>query len=151
MKKRTLILSLIALVLLIGGYFGYKTYTRGNTDLSRVKPSLVTAADKLVQEFVTDEASANQKYLPKTEFVIEVSGQVKAIDKNDKGRTTLVLKASEVDMSSVQCAIDSTHLKDLNGIKPGDLARVRGVVTGFNSDELLGSDVFLARSVIIRN
>lgn len=151
MKKRTILFTVIGILLAAGAYYGYKVYTRGNKDLSRVKPSLVISAEKLVQEFVSNEAEAHKKYLPKEEFVIEVTGQVKSIEKNDKGRTTLVLKASELDMSSVQCALDSTHTGDLTGIKTGDAARVRGVVTGFNSDELLGSDVFLSRSVIIKD
>lgn len=150
MKRRTILLSVAGIVLAAGAYYGYKLYYRENKDLTQVKPALVITADKLVQEFVTDETAANKKYLPKEELVIEVTGEVKSVETNDKGRATLVLKASEADMSSLQCSIDSTHLGDLNGIKPGDAARVRGVVTGFNSDELLGSDVFLARSVVIR-
>lgn len=149
MKKRTILFSFVGLLVAAGAFYGYKLYTKGNKDLKNVKPALTIEAEKLVQEFTTNESAANQKYLPKEEYIIDVTGTVKSINKDERGKMTLVLQASATDMSSVQCAIDSTHVKDLEGIATGASARVRGVVTGFNSDELLGSDVFLSRCVLI--
>lgn len=150
MKKRTILFSFVGLLVAAGAFYGYKMYTKGNKDLTKVKPSLTIGADYLVQEFSTNEAAANLKYLPKEEFIIDVTGTVKSINKDERGKMTLVLQASLTDMSSVQCAIDSAHVKDIAGVKTGSPAKVRGVVTGFNSDELLGSDVFLARCVLIQ-
>ncbi|MDX1954979.1 MAG: hypothetical protein SFU20_05555 [Chitinophagaceae bacterium] len=150
MKKRTILFSFIGLLVAAGALYGYLVYTKGNKDLANVKPALTIEAEKLVQEFTSNEKAANQKYLPKEEYIIDVTGTVKSINKDERGKTTLVLQASASDMSSVQCAIDSTHVKDLTVLSTGASARVRGVVTGFNSDELLGSDVFLARCVLIQ-
>lgn len=150
MKKRTILFSFIGLLVAAGALYGYLVYTKGNKDLANVKPALTIEAEKLVQEFTSNEKAANQKYLPKEEYIIDVTGTVKSINKDERGKTTLVLQASASDMSSVQCAIDSTHVKDLTVLSAGASARVRGVVTGFNSDELLGSDVFLARCVLIQ-
>ncbi len=151
MKKRTILFSFVGLLIAAGAYYGYTLYTKGNKDLTKVKPALTIDAEKLVQEFTSNETSANQKYLPKEEYIIDVTGTVKSINKDERGKMTLVLQASAEDMSSVQCAIDSTHVNDLAALSAGASARVRGVVTGFNSDELLGSDVFLSRCVLITN
>ncbi|MBN8668610.1 MAG: hypothetical protein J0M30_14010 [Chitinophagales bacterium] len=151
MKKRTILFTIIGLVVAAGAFYGYKVYTKGNKDLTKVKPALTIEAEKLVQEFTSNETAANQKYLPKEEYVIDVTGTVKSINKDERGKMTLVLQASAEDMSSVQCAIDSTHVNDLANLRAGTPARVRGVVTGFNSDELLGADVFLSRCVLIMN
>lgn len=151
MKKRTILLSFVGLLVASAAFYGYKQYTKGNKDLTKVSPSLTIEAEKLVQEFAANESAANLKYLPKEEFIIDVIGTVKSLQKDERGKMTLVLQASATDMSSVQCAIDSTHTKETASIHSGSQVRVRGVVTGFNSDELLGSDVFLSRCVLIKD
>lgn len=151
MRKKTIIFSFISVIVLTGGYFGYKEYTRKKTDLSHVKAGLSIQSSDLIKEFESDEDAANKKYLPKEDFIIEVTGTIKDIRKDDKGRYTVVLQGDAGTLSSVQCAVDSTHNDAIQALQKGTTVSMKGVVTGFNADELLGSDVFLSRSVIAKD
>jgi hypothetical protein len=44
--------------------------------------------------------------------------------------------------------MDSVYVKELVGIKEGELITVKGSCTGFTHDDLLGSDVILNRCVL---
>jgi hypothetical protein len=51
-------------------------------------------------------------------------------------------------MSSVRCSIDSTHSEEAAKVQKGQSLSVKGICSGFMSDEMLGSDVQLDRCVI---
>ena len=51
-------------------------------------------------------------------------------------------------VSSVRCSIDSVHNIEAAAVKKGNNVSEKGICSGFSSDELLGSDVVLVRSVI---
>lgn len=51
-------------------------------------------------------------------------------------------------MSSVRCSIDSIHSNEAAVIQPGSLIAVKGICSGYNADEMLGSDVILVRSAV---
>lgn len=79
-----------------------------------------------------------------------MTGNVKAIEKDEKGYYTIVLGDSQ-SLSSVRCSMDTTHNQDAAHLTNGSSATVRGSCNGFNKDEsgLLGSDVILNYCVII--
>jgi len=151
MKRKTIIFSLLGVLLIAGGIYAYKEYTRGKKDLAKIEPRIKISALELIREFESDEAAANKKYLPMDEFIVEVNGIIREIKKDPKGHYTVVLKGGEGSMSSVQCAMDSSYNNQVATLSPEKDVSIRGVVTGFNADELLGSDVFLSRSVIPGN
>jgi hypothetical protein len=101
-------------------------------------------ASEFVQEFLMNEQSANKKYWDK---VIKVEGTVKNIEKDDKGFYSVVL-GDITSSSSVRCTLDSAHNKEAKFIEKGETTILKGICAGFNSDELLGSDVILVRSVV---
>jgi hypothetical protein len=147
-KQRIILFALVAVTAAGGGWYGYKEYTRSNTDLTKVKADVSITAAVLVKEYEINDSSANKKYSGK---IIETEGSVKSIEKDDKGYYTVVL-GDEAGMSSIRCSMDTTHQQDAARLTVGSSAVVRGVCTGFNKDEMgLGSDVFLIRSVIIQN
>ena len=51
-------------------------------------------------------------------------------------------------MSSVRCSIDSVHSSEATKVQQGSIIAVKGICSGFNADEMLGSDVILVRSVV---
>ena len=59
-----------------------------------------------------------------------------------------VVLGDTASMSSVRCSIDSVHSNEAAAVKKGSIIAVKGICTGFNADELLGSDVILVRSVV---
>ena len=144
MKTKQIILLAILIVVAIVAWYGYKQYTRKNTDLAYAKADVETTTTDLIKSFETNEKLANEKYLDK---IIELTGEIKEINKDEKGYYTVVL-GEENSMSSVRCSMDSAHQQNVLSVNQGDQVSVKGACTGFNADELLGSDVILNRCVL---
>lgn len=144
MKKKRIILSVLLVALLGGAWFGYGEYSRKVKNLRNVDAQFQLQPAELIAAFEKDETAANAKFLDK---IIAVNGPVKSIEKNDRGHYTLVL-GDAGSMSSVRCSMDSLYVKELAGVTEGTLITVKGACTGFNQDELLGSDVILNRCVL---
>jgi beta-glucosidase-like glycosyl hydrolase len=72
---------------------------------------------------------------------------VKDLLKDDRGFYSIVL-GDTASMSSVRCSIDSVHSGEAAAIQKGNTIAVKGICSGFNADEMLGSDVILVRSVV---
>ena len=147
-RKGKYILYAIILFVGVGVWQGLKEYNRKNQDLINVKVDIKISAVDLINEYEANDSSSNQKYLGK---IVEVDGNIKKIETDDKGFYTVVLGDTS-SLSSVRCSMDSTHQKDAAKLAAGSSTTVRGSCTGFNKDELgLGSDVYLNRCVIILN
>ena len=144
MKKKRIILSFIAVAIIGGAWFGYSEYNRKVEDLEEVKAQVIIGSNEIIAAFEKGETAANAQYLGK---IIAVKGIVKTIEKDDRGYYSIVLGHAG-SMSSVRCSMDSLHAKDIAAVKEGIEITVKGACTGFNADELLGSDVILNRSVI---
>jgi len=144
MKKKRILIAFIAVAIISGAWFGYSEYNRKVKDLADVKAQVTIDTQELIAAFEKDEKSANEKYLDK---IIAVNGNVKTVEKDDRGYYSVILGDAGT-MSSVRCSMDSLHVKDMSGVKEGVQITVKGSCTGFNADELLGSDVILNRCVI---
>jgi hypothetical protein len=143
MKRKKIIITAILVAVTCGAWYGYSEYTRKVKDLSKVKPDEEMTAQQLISFFENDELTANQKYLDK---IIAVRGRVKAVEKNGRGHYSVIL-GQPGSMSSVRCSMDSLHQNAVVNLSEGSTITVKGACTGFNSDELLGSDVILNRCV----
>ncbi|MGB3155716.1 MAG: hypothetical protein WBB06_14010 [Chitinophagaceae bacterium] len=147
MKRKKIIRYVLLSLLLIGGtsaIYIYKEYNRTHKDTARLKPVYSLTATDLEKEFEGNETATTQKYADK---VLRVEGIVKEVVKDDKGFYTVVL-GDTLSLSSVRCSIDSLHSKDVMEVKKGTTLAVKGICSGFNADEMLGSDVILIRSVV---
>lgn len=149
MKKRNIILISVLVLIAAGALYGYKEYNRRNKDLAAVTPDLRIQAADLIKKFETDEAAANKAFLTNKIFVIAAGGRIKDVVKDERGYYTIIL-GDTLSMSSVRCAVDSVHTKDAVNIKRGDTITIQGAITGFNRDDLLGSDVILNRCAIMK-
>lgn len=147
MKRKKLIWLIILLAALGGAWYGYKEFNRTNKDLQKVKADFILLADDLLKDYETNDSNATKKYNGK---IVEVTGYVKKIDKDEQGNYTIVLGDTAVP-SSARCSMDSADRKYAAIITEGSSATIRGACTGFNKDEMgLGSDVILNRCVIIK-
>ena len=147
MSTKKTILIIIILAVAIAGWFGWKEYSRTNRDLKKVTPDFVLTATQLITEFESGDSIANHKYSGK---IIELSGNVKNLEKDEKGFYTVVLGDSS-QLSSVRCSLDTIHNPDAAGLRPGSSAIMRGACAGYNKDDLgLGSDVLLNRCAVIK-
>lgn len=146
--KRKKILRYIVLPLLlvlgVAAIYIYREYTRTHKDTAKLKPDYSIKATDLIREFETTEQSSNKKYWDK---VLRVEGTVKELTRDDRGFYSIVL-GDAASMSSVRCSVDSVHGAEAAAVQKGSYIAMKGICTGFNADELLGSDVILVRSVI---
>ena len=141
---RRFILFLLVIIVLAGGWYGYKLYTGKVPSLTEVKADATVSATDLIAAFEKDSASANKQYLGK---ILEVSGNIKSVEKES---STVVLGNTEGN-SSVRCSLDSAFVKDIPSLNPGSKITIKGNCTGFMPDETglgLGSDVILNRCVL---
>ena len=145
-RKKIIRYVLLALLMIIvtAAIYIYKEYNRTHVDIARLKADYSLTATDFIKEFEINERSSNKKYWDK---VIRVEGIVKEIVKDEKGFYTLVMGDTS-SMSSVRCGINSAHSKEAAVVKKGSLIAVKGICSGFNADEMLGSDVILVRSVV---
>jgi len=147
MKRKNILRYIVLPVFVIGAaaaIYIYKEYNRKHKDTAKLKPAYTVTATGLVSEFEADEKASNTKYLDK---VIRVDGMVKKLEQDDKGFYTIIL-GDTASMSSVRCSIDSVHTSEAAAVKQGSVIAVKGICSGFNADEMLGSDVILIRSVV---
>ena len=145
MSRKKIIIGTIVLVVLIGGMYAWREYTRTVESLADVEPELTTDAVSLIAEFEQNEGVADKKYHNK---IIAVSGMVVSVQPVQN--TFSIALGDTAAMSAVRCLIDSAFVKSVNGISRGKVITVKGAITGFKKDDtgLLGSDVELNRCII---
>lgn len=146
-RKKMLIYSGLAILLLAGlaSVYGYREFNRTAEDTADLSASFKVDATGLIAAFESNESQANQQYRDK---VILVKGQVKDIVEDDAGMFTISL-GDQTSMSSVRCVVDSLHSGDVASLREGAVAGLKGVCSGFNADDLLGSDVLLVRCALV--
>ncbi|MGZ5135793.1 MAG: OB-fold protein [Flavitalea sp.] len=150
MKRKKIILYIVLpllVVLLAAAFYIYKEYYRTHKDTAKLKPDYTISATNLVREFETAEQPANKKYWDK---VVRVEGIVKELVRDEAGFYSIIL-GDTASMSSVRCSVDSVHSQDAAKVKTGSRIGVKGICSGFQSDELLGSDVLLVRCTVEKN
>lgn len=143
-KKIVRVVLVLMVIAALGGWYAYTEYNRPLASMTEAKPEVTISAINLIGAFEKDPASSNQQYVDK---IIEVEGVLKEAIADDKGFYTLALGA-EGSMSSVRCSVDSASTTVASQLKQGDLVKIKGVCSGFTTDELLGSDVTLVRCAI---
>lgn len=127
-----ILLTVVVLGLIAAGY-GYYQFSRPNKDLLGAKPDITIDATELLGAFSDNEQTANAKYLNK---VINVRGQLKAIERDSSGGISLSLDCAN-PIAGVACQLDKSHLADAEWVHAGDSVSVVGVCTGYLTDVVL--------------
>lgn len=143
---KRLLLFLLIIIVLAGGWYAYKLYTGKVPSLTEVKADANLTATDLIAIFEKDAATANKKYLGK---ILEVSGNIKSVEQES---ATISLGDAAAN-SSVRCSIDYAFVKDISMINSGSNITIKGNCTGFMPDETglgLGADVVLNRCVLVK-
>jgi flagellar basal body-associated protein FliL len=132
---------LVILVALAGaaGMYGYFQMNKPLKDIASGSATAFQAAS-LMSAYTTDEAKATTDYNDK---IIEVSGTVASVSKNDVGEISVNLQ-SGTESSFVVCSLDGTKKHDVANIKEGDNVTIKGNCTG-----ILG-DIILNRCVLVK-
>lgn len=146
MKKRRIFFVVFVMVAALAALYGYREYNRGQIDTATARPDASVTATELLSAFEQDQPGANSKYLDK---LIRVSDRLREWSADENGFYTLTL-GSEEGLSSVRCSMDSSFAANVGLLKKGSQVVVQGVCSGYNADELLGSDVILVRCSLIQ-
>lgn len=144
MKRKFLFIILI--VTGIAVWYAYTEYNRTGENIKDATPGATVTVPALLAAFEQDSAGTAKKYGDK---IIAVSGTIKKIEA--EGNPVIVFLGDAAQMSSVQCSMDSTGVETYKSLKAGATTTLKGQVAGFRTDPLFGTDVILARCVVVGN
>lgn len=129
-------------LLLIFSLAAYKfTQPKGELNIYRATTELTINASSLYAAFETDEASANGTYAGK---VIEVSGAVASITKEDDGHYVMGL-AADSPLGKVLCNLAPGEPEPVGTVAIGNSVTVKGVCTGYLFDVVVDNATLLAK------
>jgi hypothetical protein len=129
LNKRIVFILLLIVGLCVGVYI-YKEYNRKPASLDNLPAAVNVNADTLINQFTTNEAEANKKYLGK---VISVKGFIKEINNQQDTLLTIVL-GDTLLTSGVSCLMDSGYIKSKKIFTPGASVIIKGICTGYLMD-----------------
>ncbi|HRO43797.1 MAG TPA: hypothetical protein PL009_13245 [Flavipsychrobacter sp.] len=132
MKKKVLLFLLV--VGAIAAVLGYVVWNKPHETVDDKKGIQITA-EALTNAFLQNELSANATYLNQ---VIEVSGKVSEISKNQDGKDVLLLESSD-PLSGVQCT-----MREPGNYEMEKEITIKGFCNGYTTVVLL-SDCILSK------
>ncbi len=134
------ILAIIAVLLVIGAAVGYYMWNKPHRTAEDEKPVATLTADELFNQFNTDAAGSNAKYLDK---VIQVSGVVNSVKTTENNETKVSLQTPD-EMGIAEISVILKAGEKADQIKDGTTVVLKGICSGFNTD------VELRQAVIIK-
>ena len=136
MSTKNKIIIAIALIAAIafGVYYYVFVYSSQHRRQVQSETGIVITSDSLVAKYQADEKLANSLYLNKA---VVVTGNLLSIDKNQEGKTTLVIGRSD-SFSNVSVTMISTAPITQ---KVGETITIKGLCTGALSDVVITDGV----------
>ena len=136
MSTKNKIIIAIALIAAIafGIYYYVFVYSSQHRRQVQSETGIVITSDSLVAKYQVDEKLANSLYLNKA---VVVTGVILSIDKNQEGKTTLVIGRSD-SFSNVSVTMISTAPITQ---KVGESITIKGLCTGALSDVVITDGV----------
>ena len=144
--KKTVLLSVLGLVL-IAAVIGYNLYNKKHFSVETATPAAEISAADLHKTFATDTTLAKNKFIGDevNHKVIQVSGEVSAIEKNQLQHVVIKLK-TEMEDAFINCEMEGKA----DNISVGKNITLRGVCSGYLSDFGIPGDVNLTRCFITK-
>lgn len=128
-RARIVIVGLIGLAGSIS-VIAYVMYNKPHRNIADEQTKYELTSDELYDDYESDEAGANYKYL---DAVVEVIGKIESIDEDMNGRQVLTLTASNAMLGGVSATLlekQSTH-------KEGEEVHIKCRCTGKLLDVVL--------------
>lgn len=126
-------------MIVIAAVIGFMMWNEPHRDIKDAT-AVKTTAVFLYSNLTKDSASMKSKLVNQ---VVEVSGEVKNVLKNQKGDQVILLKTN-TSGGSVNCTME----EKISNVKPGDTISIKGLCSGYiggDPDIDLPGDVFLTR------
>jgi hypothetical protein len=125
MKKKIIIITLLAILAIVGGV-GFYEWNKPKINAASVEPNYILPADSLGAAFAKNEDAANAKFV-KDSVALEIQGVVDTAFVNEGNESVIRLKTSTQDYP-VNCYFNSTDKATAN---KGDLVVIKGFCTGY--------------------
>ena len=141
-KKKNIIIIFLA-VIIIAGAIGFYFYNKGPVNVKNAA-AIKTEVAALYQSFFKDSTVAKKTYLNN---VLEVSGLVMKISKNQENQVIVMLQTNESG-AYVNCTME-----EVAGLAENKQVTLKGICTGMGmGDADLGimGDVYLVRCYLIK-
>jgi uncharacterized UPF0160 family protein len=133
-KNKIIIVIASIAVIAFSAYYYIFIYSSNNHRQVQSETAIAITSDSLVAKYQADEKLANSLYLNKA---VAVTGNLLSIDKNQEGKTTLVIGRSESFSNvSVTMSSDAPITK-----KVGAPITIKGLCTGALSDVVITDGV----------
>ena len=152
MKKRILKTGLIAgTVLTIAGVaVVLYMFNMPHRDVAKAETDYTLPASQLVEEYLTNQAAANEKYLAAdgNSKILEITGTIAELSEDFGGNRVILLK-EDGENAGVNCTMDP--LSDTGNLQTGQRITVKGVIrsgAGYNSDMEMYINATLEKCII---
>ena len=128
MNKKNIFIAML-IIGITGVFVAYKMYNKPHVNVAETKAGISITADKILNDFSSDETAANTTYLGK---IIEVKGKVSKT-KTVKEKGIIILKTND-DFGGVSCHLSEAATKKMSNIKEGQSISLKGICTGYLMD-----------------
>ncbi len=133
-KNKIIIIIAIIAAIAFSAYYYIFIYSSNNHRQVQSEIGIVITSDSLVAKYQADEKLANSLYLNKA---VVVTGNLLSIDKNQEGKTTLVLGRADSFSNVSVTMISNSPLTQ----KVGESITIKGLCTGALSDVVITDGV----------
>jgi hypothetical protein len=133
-KNKIIIIIAFIAAIAFSAYYYIFIYSSNNHRQVQSEIGIVITSDSLVAKYQADENLANSLYLNKA---VVVTGVLLSIDKNQEGKTTLVIGRTD-SFSNVSVTMISTAAITQ---KVGETITIKGLCTGALSDVVITDGV----------
>jgi hypothetical protein len=133
-KNKIIIVIVFIAAIAFSAYYYIFIYSSQNHRQVQSETAIAITSDSLVAKYQADEKLANSLYLNKA---LAVTGNLLSIDKNQEGKTTLVIGRSD-SFSNVSVTMISTAPITQ---KVGETITIKGLCTGALSDVVITDGV----------
>lgn len=151
--KKKIITVLLAGALVAIGVVLYM-FNKPARDVQATKTDFSYKSSTIVNEYLTDAASANDKYLDEegNSKILEITGTVATITEDfNKQKVILLKKAS--DKAGVKATFTKETNANVSGVKVGDEITIKGVIrsgASYDADLEMYEDVIIAKCDIVK-
>ena len=133
-KNKIIIIIAIIAAIAFSAYYYIFIYSSNNHRQVQSETGIVITSDSLVAKYQADENLANSLYLNKA---VAVTGNLLSIDKNQEGKTTLVLGRADSFSNVSVTMISNSPITQ----KVGEFITIKGLCTGALSDVVITDGV----------
>jgi hypothetical protein len=133
-KNKIIIVVAFIAAIAFSAYYYIFIYSSNNHRQVQSETGIIITSDSLVAKYQADENLANSLYLNKA---VVVTGNLLSIDKNQEGKTTLVLGRADSFSNVSVTMISNSPITQ----KVGEFITIKGLCTGALSDVVITDGV----------